>query len=356
MIRSITRAALAALALSLSAAATTEAAVSRAKVERTGPDTLSIAWDDRNPVNLYLINGPDGGIKGARRLKMGDSDGRFELPQAGLERRYFVIEDMVDHQRVKVAERLLPLDKGSNFRDVGGYVGAGGKHVRWGAIYRSAGQPLLTPDDLARVSTLGVTQLVDLRSSEERVIAPTRIAGIPYTAVGYSMADLMKRPGQSTLSNGTDVYHNFPLLLAPQLKVIFSHLLGAKGALVYNCSAGQDRTGFVTAVILTALGVSRDTIVEDYHLSTGYRRPEFEMPPLDAAAHPNEPVVQLFAQMQQRPNWKTPEPLKGQDGRPYLNGAFDEIEAKWGSVDGYLTKFVGLSPQDLTRLRTLYLE
>ncbi len=356
MIRKFLSTACAALALSLALAPTVRAAISQAKVERTAPDTLSIEWDDRNPVNLYQVSGPDGGFKGARRLLAGDAHGRYELARTGLERRYFVIEDAVDHQRVKVAERLVPLAKGSNFRDIGGYVGAGGKHVRWGAIYRSAGQPLLTPEDLAQVSTLGVTQLVDLRSSEERVIAPTRIAGVPYTAVGYSIADLLTQSDRSTVTNGTEIYRKFPRLLAPQLRVIFAHLLGAKGVLVYNCSAGQDRTGFITAVILTALGVQRSAIIEDYHLSTHYRRPEFEMPPLDAAAHPNEPVVQLFARLQQRPNWKTPEPLKSADGRPFLDGAFDEIDANWGSVNGYLTKVIGISKQDIARLRALYLE
>jgi protein-tyrosine phosphatase len=255
-----------------------------------------------------------------------------------------------------VAERLIPLAQGSNFRDIGGYVGAGGKHVRWGLIYRSAGQPLLSPSDVAQIQGLGVTQLVDLRSSEERVIAPSKITGIPYTAVGYSMMDMMKGSGNGTSSmrNGVDVYRNFPHFLAPQLKLIFAHLLGDRGPIAYNCSAGQDRTGFTTAIILSVLGVPRATIIEDYHLSTTYRRPEVEMPPLDPAS--TDPVVKLFAMYQKRPNARTADPLKTADGTPFLAGAFQEIDEKWGSVDAYLIKEIGLTPADLTKLRLLYLE
>jgi protein-tyrosine phosphatase len=356
MLRMPVRAVIAAMAIGLILAPAAYAEVVRARVDRTGPDALSITWNDTNAVNVYQVDGPAGRPDRARPLAAAVANGRLDLPHAGLERRYFVLEDAVDRRQVEVAERVLPLAQGSNFRDIGGYVGAGGKHVRWGAIYRSAGQPLLTPEDLASLSTLHLTQMVDLRSSEERVIAPSRISGVPYAAVGYSIGELLPRTGTAGLRNGADVYRNFPTLLAPQLKIIFAHLLGSKGPLVYNCSAGQDRTGFVTAILLTALGVDRDTIVEDYHLSTQYRRPEFEMPLLDAAAHPNEPVFQLFAQAQQRPNWKTAEPLKSADGRPYLDGAFAEIDAKWGSVDGYLKQAIGLSPQDLERLRRTYLE
>lgn len=63
----------------------------------------------------------------------------------------------------------------------------------------------------------------------------------------------------------------------------------------YNCSAGQDRTGFASAVILSALGVPREIIVRDYHLSSEYRRPEFEMTKFDPAAFPDNAAAKMFA-------------------------------------------------------------
>lgn len=361
MIARRTRPFLSALATLVLIATPAAAAVTSARVERTAPEAVSVTWDDANPVDVYLVSRPDfdrvsPDIASARLLVKGSRTGRFDLDHADPVRLAFVLVDASDRSRFPVAERLVPLAQGSNFRDIGGYVGAGGKHVRWGLIYRSAGQPLLTPSDVAQIQSLGVTQLVDLRSSEERVIAPSRITGIPYTAVGYSMMDMMKSSGggASSMRNGVDIYRNFPHFLAPQLKVIFAHLLGNRGPIVYNCSAGQDRTGFTTAIILSALGVSRATIIEDYHLSTTYRRPEYEMAVLDPAS--KDPVTRLFAAYQQRPNWKTADPLKTADGTPYLAGAFQEIDQTWGSVDAYLIKEIGLTPADLLKLRLLYLE
>jgi protein-tyrosine phosphatase len=332
------------------------ARISGAQVERSAAHTLSLSWTSPNPIDVYEGTKPDISAKTAHRLARATRSGKITIDAADSTRRYFLLIDGSDHQRVEVAERLVPLEQGSNFRDIGGYTGAGGKHVRWGRIYRSGGQPLLSPADVDQVKALGVAQLVDLRSSEERVIAPSKITGIPYAAVGYSMSDLMGPGGGQALRNGADVYHPMPHLLAPQLRLIFRALLNQQSPVAYNCSAGQDRTGFATAVILSALGVSRDQILTDYHLSTKYRRPEFEMPEIDAAAHPNDPVAQMFAMTRKSPNWKTPSPLMDEQGRPFLRGAFDEIDAKWGSLDAYLAREVGISHADVLKLRLMYLE
>jgi protein-tyrosine phosphatase len=64
----------------------------------------------------------------------------------------------------------------------------------------------------------------------------------------------------------------------------------------------------------------------------------------------------MFAQYRKAPNWKTPTPLKDAEGRPFLDGAFAEIDEKWGSVDNYLAKEIGVSQADVARLRAMYLE
>jgi len=258
---------------------------------------------------------------------------------------------------VTVAERVLPLEHGSNFRDIGGYPAAGGKHVRWGLIYRSGASAILTDADVQQVQALGLKQLVDLRSSEERVLAPTRIDGVPYTAVGYSMAAVLKPAGGSgEIKNGGAMYRNFPTFLALQLRIVFADLLAQKGAIAYNCSAGQDRTGFVTAIILSALGTPRNIIIQDYHLSTKYRQPANEMPKINLAAHPNDPAAALFARYQDDPRGMVAQPLKEADGTAFLSSAFDEIDKRWGSVDGYLEKEIGLNKVDIANLRRIYLQ
>lgn len=327
-----------------------------ADVIRNDPDTVTLSWSDPDPVAIYEADRADFALTDAHRLAQSARGGQFAVAHAGVVRHYFALVDLRDHHRVDVAERLIPLAQGSNFRDIGGYVGAGGKRVRWGLIYRSGATPLLTEADVAMVHTLGVTQMVDLRSDEERMVAPTKINGVPYAAVGYGLTDLVRSAGPGPIHNGADLYRNFPQLLAPQLKIVFAHLLHDKTPLVYNCSAGQDRTGFVTAMILTALGVPQATIVADYHLSTRYRRPEFEMPPFDPALATTHPGLQIFAGYRTRPGWNVAQPLMDKDGQPFLRGAFDAIRDKWGSVDAYLQAEAGVGPAQIAQLRSEYLE
>jgi protein-tyrosine phosphatase len=329
-------------------------AIADAKVERSAPDRLSLSWTSPDPVDVYVSDRPDAAASAAQPLARG-ARSAYSVEHADRSRRYFILVDARDHQTIRAAERLVPLAQGSNFRDVGGYPAADGKHVRWGLIYRSGAQPLLTPDDVAQLHAIGLAQLVDLRSKEERSLAPTAIDGVPYTAIGYSMAEMFGQGGAGAMRNGTELYRRFPHEFAPQLKVIFADLLHHQAPIVYNCSAGQDRTGFATAMILSALGVPRETIYSDYQLSTAYRRPEFEMPKIDPALHPNDPAAQLFARAQAQGPRK-PQPLVEADGQPFLKGAFEEIDAKWGSVDAYLRQEIGLTDADIAALRRDYLE
>ena len=313
-----------------------------------------MSWVAQNPVDVFVANAPDATIKTARLVSPRDADGHYVDSDVGIGRRYYLIRDTKSGATVRVAERLLPLEQGSNFRDIGGYPAAGGKHVRWGLIYRSGATPMLTDADVARVQALGIKQMVDLRSSEERVLAPTKLTGIEYQSVGYPMMAMIG--DRKALTNGGNLYRNFPTFLAPQLRLIFEDLLAQKGPVVYNCSAGQDRTGFATAMVLSALGVPRTTIIEDYHLSTAYRRPEYEMPKIDPALAAGDPVAALFASYQRSPTVAKPQPLKDADGRAFLDSAFAEIGTRWGSVDAYLEKEIGIGKAERARLRSHYLD
>jgi protein-tyrosine phosphatase len=344
------------LAIVLASPAALAGTIDKAQVDRTAAGELSVTWSDSNPVDVFVTGDPNGSIEKARLLSDNDHDGRYVFSAAGVDRRYFLLRDEKTKQVVTVAERLLPLEHGSNFRDIGGYPGEGGKHVRWGLIYRSGASAMLTEADVRQVQSLGLKHLVDLRSSEERVLAPTRINGVPYTAIGYSMTAMLPAGGSGEIKNGGTLYRDFPTFFAPQLRIVFDDLLSRKGPIAFNCSAGQDRTGFVTAMILIALGTPRDVIIQDYHLSTKYRQPVNEMPKIILAAHPNDPAAALFARYQDDPRAAVAQPLKEADGTAFLSSAFDEIDKRWGSVGSYLKQEVGLSEMDIASLRHAYLQ
>ena len=80
------------------------------------------------------------------------------------------------------ADRLIPLDGCFNFRDLGGYAGAGGRPVRWGRLYRADALQRLSDADLARLAELDIRHVIDLRTPGEldeqgRIIWPGRDLG-----------------------------------------------------------------------------------------------------------------------------------------------------------------------------------
>lgn len=345
-----------ALSLALALAPAAAHAVDGALVERVDAASVRLRWTDRDPVTVYRTDRPDTPVDQAVPVSHAVRGGALTVAAPAGERSYFILRDGGDGSVVRLAERVLPLQQGSNFRDVGGYKGAGGLTVKWGRIYRSGAMPLLTEQDYALLGRLDIGTVVDLRSTDERAIAPDQLddrTGALFVSNDYSLRPLM---AGMTGGDGEYMYRGVGKGLAPQYRAIFRRLLANEGALVYHCSAGQDRTGVATALILSALGVDRQTIIADYHMSTALRRPQFEMPPLDPADWPGNAIVPLYAASMKAPGGPKAEPLFTPKGNSHLAQFFEVIDRDYGGVDGYLKTELGVSAEDIARLRKLYLE
>ena len=97
-------------------------------------------------------------------------------------RHYFRLEfrgGAWDGRSLLVAERVLPMQKGVNLRDAGGYYTKDGQMVRWGLLYRSGSLSRLTQGDLAYLQRLGVQLVCDLRTMDERQKQPDRLPDVP---------------------------------------------------------------------------------------------------------------------------------------------------------------------------------
>lgn len=269
------------------------------------------------------------------------------VPSPGTADRWW-FELVPDHgEPLTLADRSLHLASAPNFRDAGGYRTADGQWVRMGVLYRSGDLSKLTDADLAKLHRLGLRTDVDLRTAQERSDAPDRLpAGTTYV-VADVLGDLggfggaaggalptteegavrMMEQGEQTMVTGDTA------------RQAYAALADAAGdprgaALVYHCTAGKDRTGWASAVLLTALGVPRATVMDDYLASNTYRAEE------NAAA-----LAQLPEAM--RPAYKAL-----LDVRPeYLNAGFDQVAASYGSFDRYLDKALGLNAKDVRDLR-----
>ena len=273
--------------------------------------------------------------------------------------------------------RLLPLEGGSNFRDFGGYRTEDGKTVVRGKLFRSANMAALTEADQEYLSQFNFKTVIDLRSKEEIEVFPNHWArkqNINYISHEYSLKENLSRwlahVGADDMSDtrkdsdkkrkgkkSPEGYLKNPFSLKPQLTAYFDQLLADDAPIVVNCSAGQDRTGIASALVLTALGVPRDLVIEDYLLSTDYRNPSVEKPKKDFDKAPDDNLFKQFMLRFGSDRKKSAKPriLKTDKGKPYLMYTFEKLEKDYGSVEAYLEQELGVDENDIRKLKLLYL-
>jgi protein-tyrosine phosphatase len=243
------------------------------------------------------------------------------------------------------APRLIALEGAQNFRDIGGYRTDDGRRVKWGMIYRSADLSKLTPADVANLNGLGVGTVFDLRSTGERRTAPDIFAGRSATvSLDYDVhsqaisAALRSAPTPESLRRAmAATYPELLTSIQPELRKLFDQLLENQGSTIYHCTAGKDRTGVTTALILSALGAPRETIYADYLMSNRFYHPAATATPMGGLP-PELSAV-----------------LMGVD-ESYLRNMFDSIDGQYGSVDGYLDRALGVDAAKRARLRAIYTE
>ncbi len=250
-----------------------------AKIARTAPGTVRLDWTGARAVSVLISADPDAGKPAMRPLGT-LSEHPADLAAPISPRPYFLVV-AADGRQTRVAERLLPLEGGRNFRDLGGWRAADGRQVRWGKIYRSGVMSDLTLADMTYLSKLGVTVICDLRSPAEREAGPNpflKAGGPRVVAKNYdrtaAVSGLMKMTTRELAIQGfADAYVDFLDLLAPHYTDLFARLAANEGPLAFNCSAGKDRSGMASALILSVLGVPRETVIADYALSETYAPP-----------------------------------------------------------------------------------
>jgi protein-tyrosine phosphatase len=323
-----------------------------AEVSRNAGGQLEISWEVTGPVDVWMYTRGTAGDSEMMLISEGDTDGRH-LQNVVSERPYVVLKS-ADGQQVTVAERLLPLAGGNNFRDLGGYNTEDGRTVKWGALYRSGTMTDLTDEDYGFLRHLGIAVVCDLRSTDERHHEPTLWRAEPspvrlerdYELDMGEMMQVMSRPGigvQDVKNAFADFYRETPFVFASQYRDMFARLLAGEYPLAFNCSAGKDRTGVGAALLLTALGVDRETVIADYLLSNQYYRPRATQGGTDDAtsrmlAALSEDVIAV---------------LMGVD-RQYIEATFSSIEQRHGSVEAFLEHELGVDDTALQTLRNLY--
>jgi len=250
--------------------------------------------------------------------------------------------------------RLIRLEGGRNFRDLGGYRTSDGRRVKWRKLFRSGSMAGLTAADYESLSSLSIKIVCDLRSAREIEAEPNRwcqAAKIGYWARAHRdrfgelrkvMASRLSTPemARTAMIQG---YRRLPFEQAPAHRELFVRLAAGDVPLVFNCSAGKDRAGTAAALILSALGVPRETVVEDYVLTD--RVVDLERIFIATAAR--------SALLNQAPGIVAAV-LKSDAA--YLHAALDAVEEKHGTVAGYLRDALGITDEVLCAIRQSLLE
>lgn len=247
------------------------------------------------------------------------------------------------------------MDGATNFRDLGGHRTTDGRRVRRGRIFRSNSLDGLTPSGREAFRRLGVGVVVDLRAVSEREANPApNFEGVRYVAsdklspsdVAESILGLNDAPEETWRAGWQEFYHSLPIAFAPEYRELFRVLLDTEDSVVVNCSAGKDRTGVVSALLLASLGVPRQAIVSDYVIS-------------DRGLGTDRAVVRMLSDDMSDRFGELPDYARalmlGADPF-FLEAVLDRIEKDYGSVDGYLETHLGISAAELENLRKVMLE
>lgn len=339
-----------------SVAAEVATEIEMASVFLTEDGTRMISWQtipaDRQ-VEIAFATSPNGPFTG---LGM-DNDGEFVHKTGDLSERYYYRLTPAGGEVTVTALRLLPLQGGRNFRDLGGYETEDGQTVQWGKLYRSGTMSHLTRDDYRYLSNLGIAVVCDFRATSERDEEPTdwQAGEIDYVTWDYEMgsdggglAGVFRKPDvtpEDVADVMTGFYHTIAHEHADKFEAMFDRLAAGEIPLAFNCSAGKDRTGTAAALILTALGVPRDTIVADYALSETYV--DYMAAYRDGASEIDEDSPYAF--LAKLP----PElvaPLMRSDPR-YIEAMFATIEETHGSAMAFIQEELNVTDAELAAIR-----
>ena len=250
----------------------------------------------------------------------------------------------------------------ANFRDIGGHETLNGTRMRVGQVFRSGHLADATDHDLGVLEQLGIRVIVDLRdpadlasNGENRLPARAELRRVAYPGdvPGGDIQGLLVTADRATIEAAFPPGSAYALVVdscsqwsrdegrRAQLAEVIRCVLAAEGAVLIQCSAGKDRTGFAAAVIQSILGVPEETVIADY-LRSNEARTAHNAKLLDALASRGvarellEPLLVLR--------------------EDYIRVFLKAIDDDWGGIDAYVRRGLGVDDLEVDALRRRLLD
>ena len=253
----------------------------------------------------------------------------------------------------------------NNTRDLGGIAAEDGRTIVHGRLIRSGRLGIGSENDIGKIGEL-VSAVVDFRSDNEREETPDpdidgvenlHVPIIEDLAAGVSRDQksdeeafmMLAKDPEGALNYMCRTYEGFVTSESARRgyrRFIDLLLDGRDKAVLWHCTAGKDRAGFATVIVLEMLGVDRETIFRNY-LRTN------ELIESDIRG-----MVRMFFRMIGGGGHETERALRYMFSarKEYLDAAYDSIERNYGDFRAFLTEGLGLNEEDITRMRDMYLE
>lgn len=250
-----------------------------------------------------------------------------------------------------VAQHNMQFEKSPNFRTYNGLKNKEGKSFRENILFRSGSISRLPEGDKQRLKGLNLHTIIDFRSDFEIQREPDDTAGLNVRTLRFpmgnfnqqtsmSMFQTLKQPGttESTVDSlMLGFYRDFAATVGAY-KPFFETISKGGERILFHCSAGKDRTGIASALLLHALDFDHQVIMDDFLRS-------------------NEAVGK--ADMEKLAMYGIPEAfgkvLMGVK-KSYIETAWKGLEQKYGSIDKVLEQEFGINNAEKARLKALYLQ
>lgn len=195
-----------------------------------------------------------------------------------------LVIDAISKYLNKVKDRTSLLETTQNTRDLGGYHKADGMYTRRFSVIRSDVQNYPSVNDIEFLKAKKITTIIDLRGEKDIVRKPSGFVNVQ----GFRYHNFQIDEGSGVPDNFEAVPLSYiNIAEAKAMPDVFKCIANAPEGVMFNCTAGKDRTGVIAAILLCHVGVSDTDIIENYVVTKEYGRERLEL------VHKNFPELDM---------------------------------------------------------------